>query len=79
MLVPALCAGHVLEGRQMLSTPHKRFTWTRADRLAEFTFFRTLIQRRPPRKSARAATAAKERASTGRWKPAAWTPWLWVK
>ena len=61
----------------MLSTPHKRFTWARADRLAEFTFFRALIQRRPSRKSAR--VLAKERASTGKWKPAAWTPWLWVK
>jgi hypothetical protein len=61
----------------MLSTPHKRFSWARSDRLAEFTFFRTLIQRRPARKSAR--VVAKERASTGKWKPAAWTPWLWVK
>jgi hypothetical protein len=75
--VPALCAGHVLEGRQMLSTPHKRFIWARSERFSEFTFFRSLIQRRPPRKSAR--VVAKERAATGKWKPAAWTPWLWVK
>jgi hypothetical protein len=61
----------------MLSTPHKRFTWARSDRFADFTFFRTLIQRRP-RKSTR-VVAAKERAYTGKWKPAAWTPWLWVK
>jgi|KBSMisStandDraft_5_1062788.scaffolds.fasta_scaffold5037276_1 hypothetical protein len=62
----------------MLSTPEKRFRWARSDRLAHFTFFRTLLQRRP-RKPSRAILAAKERAATGKWKPAAWTPWLWVK
>ena len=77
MLEPALC-GYVLEGRQMLSTPEKRFSWARSDRIAEFTFFRALIRRRP-RKSPRVLAAAKERAATGKWKPSAWTPWLWVK
>ncbi len=60
----------------MLSTPHKRFAWARSERFAEFTFFSTLIQRRQ-RKSDR--LAAKERAAGGKWKPAPWTPWLWVK
>ncbi len=77
MLVPAMCAGvHVLEGRAMLSTPEKRFVWARANKFAEFTFFRALIQKRP-RKTNR--VAVRERAMTDKWKPAAWTPWLWVK
>jgi hypothetical protein len=62
----------------MLSTPHKRFIWARAERFAEVTFFRTLILRRP-RKSRRVLAAANERLATGKWKPAKWTPWLWVK
>jgi hypothetical protein len=63
----------------MLSTPEKRFSWARSDKFAHFTFFRSLIQRRP-RKPSRAVLAAKERAAAARkWKPAAWTPWLWVK
>jgi hypothetical protein len=77
MLVPAVRAGHVLEGRQMLSTPEKRFIWARPDGLVHVTFFRTLILRRP-RKSRR-VVAAMERAANGKWKPAKWTPWLWVK
>jgi hypothetical protein len=62
----------------MLSTPEKRFSWTRSNGVAHFTFFRTLIQRRP-RKPKRVALAAKERAATRKWKPATWTPWLWMK
>jgi hypothetical protein len=61
----------------MLSTPEKRFIWARSEKFVDVTFFRTLIQRRP-RKSRR-AVAAKERTASGKWKPAAWTPWLWVK
>jgi hypothetical protein len=40
------------------------------------TFFRTLIQgrRRPPKR-----IAVKSSAGTSKWKPAPWTPWLWVK
>jgi hypothetical protein len=60
----------------MLSSPNRRFAWSRSERLAEFSFFRALIikrrYRRPPIK------AAKERAGK-RWKPAPWTPWLWMK
>jgi hypothetical protein len=62
----------------MLSTPHKRFAWARLDRAAEFTFFRALLVRRrrpPPRR----VLAAKQRVATGKWKPAPWTPWLWMK
>jgi len=61
----------------MLSTPHKRFTWARSEKFSEFTFFRTLIQRRPRKR--KRIVAAEERTATGRWKPSAWTPWLWVK
>jgi hypothetical protein len=62
----------------MLSTPDKRFAWARSEKFAEFTFFRALLQRRS-HKSARALAAAKERAAAGKWKPAPWTPWLWMK
>ena len=63
----------------MLSTPHKRFVWARSDRFAEFTFFREMLQRRErvPRRKFRAR--AKETVADSRWKPAKWTPWLWVK
>ena len=60
----------------MLSTPHKRFAWARSERFAEFTFFRTLIKRRRPSPK---RLRVKSTAGTGKWKPAAWTPWLWVK
>jgi hypothetical protein len=62
----------------MLSTPHKRFAWSRLDRAAEFTFFRALMMRRRP-PAPRRVVAAKKRVATGKWKPAKWTPWLWVK
>lgn len=61
----------------MLSTPHKRFAWARAERYSEFTFFRTLMLRRP--RKLKRIVAARERAASGKWKPAAWTPWLWIK
>jgi hypothetical protein len=61
----------------MLSTPGKRFAWARSERFSEFTFFSTLVKRRrrPPPKR----IAVKSTAATGKWKPAPWTPWLWVK
>jgi len=60
----------------MLSTPHKRFAWARSERFSDFTFFRALIKQRRRRPPPR---VVKERSGTGRWKPAAWTPWLWMK
>ena len=62
----------------MLSSPHKRFTWARSERFgdfAEFSFFRALVKhrRRPVRVVKEKSLADK------RWKPAAWTPWLWMK
>jgi hypothetical protein len=60
----------------MLSTPQKRFVWARSERLSELTFFRTLIKRR--RKPSRRFDL-KERTASGKWKPAPWTPWLWIK
>ena len=60
----------------MLSTPQKRFAWARSERFAEFTFFRTLIKRRPPPPK---RIRVKSTVMTGKWNPAAWTPWLWVK
>ena len=66
----------------MLSTPETRFSWAKADRLPELTFFRILLQRRrppPPAPSRRRVVAATKRATNGKWKPTAWTPWLWVK
>jgi hypothetical protein len=61
----------------MLSTPHKRFAWAKSERMPDFSFFRTLLMsRRPP---PRRKVVVKSRAGTGKWKPAAWTPWLWIK
>jgi hypothetical protein len=60
----------------MLSRPHKN-SWSRSDRLAEFSFFRTLVKRR--RRPARILRKPKFGGENDRWKPAAWTPWLWVK
>ena len=57
----------------MLTTPHKRFVWARADRFTDFSFFRTLLKRRR-----RPARILKGRAKS-RPKPASWTPWLWMK
>ena len=59
----------------MLSTPHKRFSWARSDRLPELTFFRTLVKRR--RKTV--SRVMREHPGKGKWKPAPWTPWLWMK
>ena len=61
----------------MLSTPHKRFAWAKSDRLPDFSFFRTLLVRRsppPPRRK-----AVQPRVGAKKWKPAPWTPWLWIK
>jgi hypothetical protein len=60
----------------MLTTPHKRFVWARSERFAEFTFFRTLLKQRRQHRPSR---AVKDRDVSGRWKPAPWTPWLWMK
>jgi hypothetical protein len=64
----------------MLSTPHKRFVWAKSDRLPDFSFFRTLLMRRspppPPRRKMVKSTVA---AAGKKWKPAPWTPWLWIK
>jgi len=60
----------------MLTTPHKRFAWAKAERLSELSFFRSLVKRRRRRV---VAVAAKERNTAPRWKPAPWTPWLWIK
>jgi len=57
----------------MLSTPHKRFAWAKMDRVSELSFFRSLVLRRR-----RLARVRKEREIV-KWKPAAWTPWLWMK
>jgi len=62
----------------MLSTPHTRFSWAKSERVSDFSFFRTLLKRRR-RTLARRIVARKQRAATGKWKPAAWTPWLWIK
>jgi hypothetical protein len=65
----------------MLTSPHKRFTWAREERFpdfSEFSFFHMLLKRRRPLSRAAARELVKERAGK-RWKPAPWTPWLWVK
>jgi hypothetical protein len=64
----------------MLTTPHKRFVWARSQRFTDFSdwsFFRTMLAHRR-RPAARVAKEQQQRAG-GRWKPAAWTPWLWIK
>jgi hypothetical protein len=60
----------------MLSTPHKRFAWAKSDRLSDLSFFRTLLKRRRRRPP---PLVVKEPPMNGRWKPAPWTPWLWMK
>ena len=60
----------------MLSTPEKRFLWARSERFADFSFFRTMLKRR----SERPRRTSKNSKHAGKnWKPAPWTPWLWVK
>ena len=60
----------------MLSSPHKRFGWLQSERTVGFTFFGTMVKRRRAERRLR----VKERKMDGRrWKPAPWTPWLWVK
>ncbi len=57
----------------MLSSPEKRFSWTRSER-GGFSLFGVRIKRRPVR-----PRIVKEPKQGRRWKPAPWTPWLWVK
>jgi hypothetical protein len=68
----------------MLTTPHKRFIYAREERFAdfsEFSFFRTLLKRRRPQPERRVRSIVSEPAAVRdkRWKPSAWTPWLWMK
>jgi hypothetical protein len=68
--------------RRMLTTPHKRFVWAREERFpdfSEFSFFHTLLKRRRPASRAATREPVRERPSKKRWKPAPWTPWLWMK
>ncbi len=58
----------------MLSTPEKRFSWSRSERTGGFSLFGMRIKRRRER-----PRIAKEPKQSRRWKPAPWTPWLWVK
>ena len=58
----------------MLSSPQKRFAWSRSERFSDFTFFRSLLKRRR-----RPERIVREQTGKVRWKPAPWTPWLWVK
>jgi len=60
----------------MLSTPEKRFLWARPERFADFSFFRTMLTRRSERPRRMSKNA---KLDDKRWKPAPWTPWLWVK
>jgi len=62
----------------MLSTPHKRFSWAKSERLSDFSFFRTLLKRRR-RPQVRIVATKEPVSTTARWKPAPWTPWLWIK
>ena len=67
----------------MLSTPHKRFIWARTERFADFSdfsFFHVLVKRRRPPPEPRVRVKAEPMAvGNKRWKPSAWTPWLWMK
>ena len=67
----------------MLTTPHKRFVYAREERFPDFSevsFFHALMKRRrPPDRRARFIDDDEPVMRNKRWKPAAWTPWLWVK
>jgi hypothetical protein len=69
--------GTSVDRPMMLSTPQKRFVWARSERFAEFTFFRTMLKQR--RRTDRLVRVKEQQRASGRWKPAAWTPWLWMK
>jgi len=57
----------------MLSTPETRFSWAKRERTGERSLFQGMLKRwRRPRRP------AKER-EIPKWKPAPWTPWLWMK
>jgi len=60
----------------MLSSPEKRFAWTRP-RTGGFSLFGIMMKRR--RLRARPLTKEQEKTPDRRWKPAPWTPWLWIK
>jgi len=62
----------------MLTTPHKRFVWARPDRYSDFSLFRDMLNRRQ-RPLRRAARDKQAKEANGHWKPAPWTPWLWMK
>jgi hypothetical protein len=65
----------------MLSSPHKRFVWARPQRFSDFSdlsFFRAMVEHRRDRRQER-DFVKEPRPSDKRWKPAPWTPWLWVK
>ncbi len=64
----------------MLSTPHKRFVYARSERFNDFSeasFFRALLERH--RREEQILKEHQPRPGSERWKPAAWTPWLWIK
>ena len=68
----------------MLTTPHKRFVYAREERFpdfSEFSFFHALMKRRRPPLERRVRSIASEPTALRdkRWKPVAWTPWLWMK
>jgi len=66
----------------MLTTPHKRFVYARAERFpdfSEFSLFHALMKRRRPSTERTARTMDDLPVRGKRWKPAPWTPWLWVK
>jgi hypothetical protein len=68
--------------RRMLTTPQKRFVWARSERFAdfsEFSFYHALVKRRRPRREQPMRFTHKPPFGSKRWKPAGWTPWLWVK
>jgi len=58
----------------MLSSPYRRFSWTRSER-GGFSFFGLTAKRR----RARTRLRKKQKGDGRTWKPAPWTPWLWIK
>jgi len=66
----------------MLTTPQKRFIWAREERFpdfSEFSYFHALLKRRRSAAVVVKERRIRERLKKPRWKPAAWTPWLWMK
>lgn len=61
----------------MLSSREKRFAWTRPH-AGGFSLFGMMMKRR--RLRPRPLTKEeREKTPDRRWKPAPWTPWLWIK